>query len=368
MKSLKYIAFSIFIAILSGCSTSNTGVTSMASSSNEIDISAQKPDYAIVKVLYATDRNQNSGAPPNQSYGINRASISYGFCEVSIPRHHIIGVTEQPSFLKLEFIEDPKKHVALLGVTPLAKNDFFNYLVSTVSNTPEKKTFIFVHGYNVSFAEAARKTAQIYYDLNIDMAPVFYSWPSQARTSAYTIDEQNAEWTQTNLKHFLIDFLEKSDSKNIYLIAHSMGNRILSRAVIDVLNTNPDYRNRIKEVILTAPDIDADVFKRDIAPALVAKGEPVTLYASSTDKALAASQAIHRYPRAGDSSTGLIYYPGIESIDATSVDTSFIGHSYPSEERSVLSDIFYLINDNKRASQRIGLSYIEAGQYWKINE
>lgn len=122
------------------------------------------------------------------------------------------------------------------------------------------------------------------------MVPVFYSWPSQARTSAYTIDEQNAEWTQTNLKNFLIDFLEKSDSKNIYLIAHSMGNRILSRAIIDVLNTNTDYRNRIKEVILTAPDIDADVFKRDIAPALVAQGEPVTLYASSTDKALAASR------------------------------------------------------------------------------
>ena len=59
MKTLKYIAFSIFIAILSGCSTSNTGVTSMASSSNEIDISAQKPDYAIVKVLYATDRNHH---------------------------------------------------------------------------------------------------------------------------------------------------------------------------------------------------------------------------------------------------------------------------------------------------------------------
>lgn len=49
---------------------------------------------------------------------------------------------------------------------------------------------------------------------------------------------------------------------------------------------------------------------------LVAQGEPVTLYASSTDKALAASERYTVIRERIDSSTGLIYYPGIESIDA----------------------------------------------------
>ena len=69
--------------------------------------------------------------------------------------------------------------------------------------------------------------------------------------------------------------------------------RALSRAVASLLSDKPDLRNRLKEVILTAPDIDADIFKRDIAPALTAAGRPITLYASSEDLALVASKKIH---------------------------------------------------------------------------
>lgn len=357
MKTFNRLVFICCIVIISACTAPIVGNSPTLS---------QTPDYAIVKVMYATDRNYNEATVPNNAYGNKRATLSYGISEVSIPHHHIIGILEEPSLFKLEFKESPEKHVALLGVKPLAKENFFTQLSSDVGHTEQSKAFLFVHGYNVSFADAARRTAQIYYDLKIDMVPVFYSWPSQSKTVSYTVDEQNIEWTQNNLKNFLIDFLEKSSAHNIYLIAHSMGNRALTRAVIDVINTKPDYRARIKEVILAAPDIDADVFKRDIAPALTASGGPVTLYASSVDKALIASQKIHQYPRAGDARNGLIYYPGIESIDATNVDTSFVGHSYPAEERSVLSDIFYLINADLRAKERFGLSYVETGKYWEF--
>jgi len=178
----------------------------------------------------------------------------------------------------------------------------------------------------------------------------------------------NSVYTKFRTPPFLEDFFTRSDAQNVYLIAHSMGNRALTRAVASLLTDKPALRNRLKEVILTAPDIDADVFKRDIAPALTATGRPVTLYASSGDLALVASKKVHGYPRAGDSGQGLVVVPGIETIDATHVDTSLLGHSYYAEARSILSDMFYLIRNDQRAAQRFGLRRVDAqvGRYWEF--
>jgi hypothetical protein len=46
------------------------------------------------------------------------------------------------------------------------------------------------------------------------------------------------------------------------------------------------------------------------------------LYASSEDLALVASKSVHGAQRAGDSGPGLVLVPGIETIDATGIDTS----------------------------------------------
>jgi esterase/lipase superfamily enzyme len=149
-----------------------------------------------------------------------------------------------------------------------------------------------------------------------------------------------------------------------------MGSRAVTRAVASLLAEKPALRQQLKEVILMAPDIDAEVFKRDIAPALVASGPPITLYASSKDLALAASKQVRGYPRAGDSGAGLVVMKGIETVDATEADTSLIGHSYYAETRSVLSDIFYLMGEGRRPDQRFGLRAVdtEAGRYWVIRK
>lgn len=327
-----------------------------------------EPDYAIVKTFFATDRNLTKSTKPSEMFGAGRSNLTYGTCEVSIPRDHRMGELESPSIWRLEFQGDPAKHVVLMKNVIASKDKFFTDVAASVKQSSGSNTFLFVHGYNVSFEDAARRTAQITYDLGFDGAPVFYSWPSQDTTPAYTVDEQNIEWAQANLRNFLDDFFTRSDAQNVYLIAHSMGNRALTRAVTSLLTEKPVLRNRLKEVILTAPDIDADVFKRDIAPALTATGRPVTLYTSSEDLALKASKKVHGYPRAGDSGQGLVVVPGIETIDATFVDTSLLGHSYFAEERSVISDMFYLIRNDQRAAQRFGLRPVDTqvGRYWEF--
>ncbi|WP_197706826.1 alpha/beta hydrolase [Sterolibacterium denitrificans] len=350
------IWIAIVIACLAGCGKASAP--------------AREAAYATVSVFFATDRNQTGKTNPGEMFGADRANLTYGTCEVSVPRDHRMGELESPSIWRLEFREDPAKHVVLLRAAVASKDRFFADVAERVRRSQAGSAFVFVHGYNVTFEDAARRTAQITYDLGFDGAPTFYSWPSRGATPAYTVDEQNIEWAQANLRNFLEDFFTRSDAEHVYLIAHSMGNRALTRAVASLLADKPALRRRLSEVILTAPDIDAEVFRRDIAPALTAAGRPVTLYASSADKALIASRKVHGYARAGDSGNGLVVVPGIETVDATQVDTSLLGHSYFAETRSVLSDMFYLIRDNKRADQRFGLRPVDAqaGRYWEFKQ
>lgn len=326
-----------------------------------------KSDCAVMRTFFATDRNFTNDKNPSKMFGGERSRLTYGFCEVSIPiDHHRMGKLESPSIWRFEFKNDTNKHIVLLKTHLYEKSKFFEEVAANVKESQGKNAFLFVHGYNVTFEDAARRTAQICYDLEFKGMPVFYSWPSRGKTISYTIDEQNIEWTQINLRAFLEDFFNKTNAEKIFLIAHSMGNRALTRALASLLADQPEIKNRLEEVILTAPDIDADVFRREIAPALSASKRPITLYASSEDLALIASKKVHGYPRTGDTGEDLVICDGIETIDATGVDTSFLGHSYFAETRSVLSDIFYIIRNGSRADSRFGLERRESevGQYW----
>jgi esterase/lipase superfamily enzyme len=279
-----------------------------------------------------------------------------------------MGELEGPSLLRLQFSPDPVRHVVLLSATLSSRDRFFEEL-RTKANSQGSSALLFVHGYNVTFADAARRTAQMAYDLGFGGAPIFYSWPSVGETAAYTVDEQNIEWSEANFTMFLRDFLNRSQAQRIYLIGHSMGNRALARAVAAVLAERPDLSKRLRAIILAAPDIDAQVFKRDIAPALVATHVPITMYASADDRALTASKFLAGgYARAGDINDGVVIVTGIETVDATSSDTGLVGHSYFAEQRSMLADIFDTIRNGLAADQRFGLLPVDTslGRYWKV--
>ena len=218
----------------------------------------------------------------------------------------------------------------------------------------------------MTFADAARRTAQMAYDLGFDGAPVFYSWPSQGSFASYPVDETNADWTQVDLKNFIREFAEQSGAENIFLIAHSMGARALTGALKDLLLEYPAIRPKLKEIIFAAPDIDADTFKRDIVPRILTSERNVTLYASSQDYALMASKKFAGYRRAGDVAGGVILAEGLDTIDASHVPTGFLGHSYFAESKSILGDIRNIFLYRNHAEERSGLIPVGSGvgRYW----
>jgi esterase/lipase superfamily enzyme len=140
-----------------------------------------------------------------------------------------------------------------------------------------------------------------------------------------------------------------------------MGSRGLTRALASLMLERPDLRQRFREIILAAPDIDADVFRDQLAPALAQAGERVTLYASSKDLALRASKEVHGYARAGDSGDGIVVIEGIDTIDASNVDDSILAHSFFVVSLPVIRDIAELVRKQLPPKSRETLRPVRTG-------
>jgi esterase/lipase superfamily enzyme/nucleoid DNA-binding protein len=332
--------------------------------------SAAEPQ-AIVEVFYATDRKVTAGASePAKVYGSVRGdgSLGYGTCRVSIPHRHRTGHLEGPSIWRLELRPNPEKHVVLLSVAQSSRESFLRDLAARIAAAAKKQLLVFIHGFSVTFADAARRTAQLAYDLDFDGAVAFYSWPSKGAASplAYTHDENSVEWTKPHFVAFLDELSRDSGAEHIHLIAHSMGNRVLTAALAQIAleMAGRPGAPRFSEVILTAPDIDAEVF-HDLAGVMRPAARRMTLYASENDRALDVSHRVHGYGRAGDVKPEIVVAAGLDSVDASAVDTSFLGHSYYGDNRSVISDIYHLIRNSLPPGDR-GLRprRSKAGAFW----
>jgi len=322
-------------------------------------------------LFFGTDRNVTVSGTRSAFFGEDRGhELIYGTCEVSIPRSHQPGELESPSILR-HFLERADRHVVLLGVTQMTPAQAFAEMADKLAGRPQRKAFVFVHGFNTRFEDAARRTAQIYNDVQFDGVPLFYSWPSKGNANDYSYDTNNADQSVAYLKAFLGDLAARGNFESITLIAHSMGNRALTRAFMELASDLPNEQLALfNELILAAPDLDADVFRNDIAPALAAAGSPVTLYASAKDLAMVASRQLGGAPRAGDAHQGVVVVKGVETIDATKADTSFwgFGHGYVANSPKILHDLHGLIVSRLRAAQRGNLEEVaaEGGVYWRF--
>jgi esterase/lipase superfamily enzyme len=307
-------------------------------------------EYYCRSLLFVTDRKPSGSTKPEEWFtGDPNVDLIYGQCEVSLPLDHAIGQLESPSIWKLEFVPDLRKHSVLLNVTATPKSDFFDAASEQVTQSERKQAFVFIHGFNVSFESATRRAAQIAHDLKFDGASILYSWPSKGRFDGYLHDSETVRTTVPHLVKFLSDLGDATGARVIHLIAHSMGNRALAAALgqLKEVGTPRPFR----QIILAAPDINTLEF-RQLADAIRARGERVTIYVSPRDKALWASRALNQFRRIGEDITVI---PGIDTIDASRVDTSFLYHSYFAHSRSVMSDIASLIVDGRHPRKRFGI-------------
>jgi esterase/lipase superfamily enzyme len=326
--------------------------------------------FHTVNLNFVTDRNYKKVESNLKiKFGSERSTVSYGLCSVYIPGDHKIGETVSSNFYNwINYNIDDYMH--LVENTILDKNNFYSQLSKRINESSNKNALLFIHGYNVSFDQAAIRTAQIVFDLEFKGPAIFYSWPSQDNPFQYSTDETNIEWTQKHLEDFLLDFFKNTTSRNVYIIAHSMGNRAMTKAIANISKLDPKIKERVKEIILAAPDIDEDTFREGIAPSLINSCKRITIYGSATDVAIRLSHFFHSYKRLGATFNGARLLPGIDYIDATGIDTSFLGHSYIGTNRTVIADISEIINNSLVITKRFGLNKVPKKPiaYWKFRE
>lgn len=301
-------------------------------------------------------------------YSGGRGELTRGVCQVTVPKSHVRGQVERPSLLKLELYEDQEKHIVLTSVDPLDQDIFTASLNEQLGQSQQPDLLVFIHGYNVDFESAVTRTAQIAVDLPFDGIPICYSWPSQGTLLGYPIDENNAAWTVGHLKQFLTELVRDSDAKSIHVVAHSMGNRAMTAALQQMSLKNIEAAPLFDRVVLAAPDVDADLFRKDLAPALVQVAKQITLYASSDDQALIASKQVHGYPRAGETGDHLVIVPGVDTIDVSGIDLSLLGHSYYGDSELILRDLFDVILSKLPAPKRSTLvsRNLKSQVYWQL--
>jgi esterase/lipase superfamily enzyme len=326
-------------------------------------IGSQRQGYFACKIFFATDREV--GKTPQLRFTSERGNgdLVYGAVEVSIPDVHKLGRIEGPEWWRFWAWEDPKKYVVVLSNQVFDGRSVFAAEVEQIlGQAGRDDVLLFLHGYNVEFEEAAKRTAQLAYDLKFPGVPMFYSWPSRGDVDAYPADEASVEWSAPHFEDFLRFVVTEVGAKKVHIIAHSMGNRALVRA-LSTLNREglPPGAAELRQIILAAPDIDAGVFKQ-LAASFPGRAERITLYSSRADKAILASKKFHRYPRAGGS---IVVVRGVDTIDASTVHTDFLAHSYYGD--SIIEDIADIIQRDLTPAQRGHKQrpFYDDGVYWE---
>jgi esterase/lipase superfamily enzyme len=78
------------------------------------------------------------------------------------------------------------------------------------------------------------------------------------------------------------------------------------------------------------------------------------------------SRRLKKYPRAGQSGKGIVVVAGVDTIDATALDTGLMSHSYYGDNTSIVADIYAIIRQGHPPDQRFGLRSVRHpdGQYW----
>jgi esterase/lipase superfamily enzyme len=320
-------------------------------------------------VWYATNRKPIDPADPSKGYSSERAgSVGYGSCRVFIPKSHKIGSVGSSWWKRFLTMTDDR--VRLLGISTTSADDHWKRIHDRLAAfAPEEQdAVVFVHGYNVSFEEAALRAAQIGFDLQVKGAMAFFSWPSQGAIDGYLADAATIEASEAMIADYLADFADKSGARMVHVIAHSMGNRGVLRAVNRIAAAAHERSGiRFGQFILAAADVDADTF-RSLSAAYTRLARRTTLYVSERDRAVEASRWLHHFPRAGLIPPVLIL-PEIDTINVTNADLTMLGHGYVAAARDVLCDMYTLIRYGYPPQDRFGLreARTEADdRYWLI--
>ena len=320
------------------------------------DTSALPPSVISVPIFFATNR----GPVPNSTMFSGEVSLTltYGLAQVTVPvATHRVGALEQPKWWNL-YTHDNQKVFVLNKVNSFTTVGFETELQKATMASESKELLIFLHGFNVTFEEAALRAAQFAYDSKVQGIVVLFSWPSLGRADRYTADEDRAGASGEKLAAFLSG-LEAGSWNKVHLLAHSMGNRVLLSALSD----NARAKLPFGQLVFAAADVYVSIFDEKF-PKLQSAGRIAsTSYVSKRDRALMLSSRLHSDARVGIVDDLPYVTKDLETVDASWVDKGWLGHGYWSNQRALITDLRSVLQNGLSPKER-GLDQV--GRYWSF--
>lgn len=270
-------------------------------------------NFACVSLLYGTNRSPKKLS--DNFYGKAPLPLGsetiLGEVVVSIPSNHQVGkdIKGANRPVNNNEIKYRKKVYAIWGgkkgpreLTEDQFETFVKHKINSLSDV-DNTALVFIHGFNVSFENAAYNTAQLKTDLDVKGPAFFFSWPSNGNPKQYLSDQQDADLSAENLAKFL-KLVKRSvgEDTSLNIIAHSMGHRVVGQA-FNIIRSEDSLAEPLFETgIFASADLDEDLFERWIVgkvnTPLIVK-QPI-LYVTDDDKALGLSRKI-LFPKCDDS-------------------------------------------------------------------
>jgi len=279
MKTRLFAALALFLA-LAACGRVH-GVL--------IPTGMQAPGTSRVDMLVATTRSDLGASDGEMFTGERGHGLAYADIAISIPPDSArqVGDVQFPQTLPA----DPMRDFVTLRADRLDKAQALAHLNARLAHTPRRQVLVFVHGYNNRFEDSVYRFAQIVHDSETDALPVLFTWPSRGRLLQYGYDHDSASFSRDALEGVLQALARDPSVGEISILAHSMGNWITIEALRQMAIRDRGLPTKIANVMLAAPDVDFDVFRRqaaEIGPA----ASRFYVFVARDDTALAISRRV----------------------------------------------------------------------------
>ena len=311
--------------------------------------------------------NRRPSADGKGFTGERHSRTTLGQVTVRVPEAHRFGETGSSFWSKLKRLDFRDDRLRLHQMVVQDTASFYSGLQTAMQQEGARHALFFLHGFNVSFEDGAIRAAQLGCDLAVPGTTAFFSWPSRGNVVAYPADEASIEASERAITDFLVEFAAKCGAAKIHVIAHSMGNRGLLRA-LQRIAANAETRGQVKfgQIFLAAPDVDRDLFL-DLARLYPEHSERTTLYASDGDLPVHLSSKLHDAPRAGYF-TPYTVTPGVDTIAVPDFDLDLLGHSYFAQAEALLHDMFDLMRHGEAPAKRQRITPATHGgqSFWKL--
>ncbi len=271
IRRLRLPLLLVLMALVSGCATRPDLLTL------ETVAADHAPGVRTVGIYAVTTRTREK--PGSNLFDSGRAlKTNYAQFTVSIPPGHQPAKVEWPTRTP-----DPATTFAVVSQDVLDGAQFRKDVAG--AGGPNGQISVFVHGYNYSFQEALFRLAQMTADSGITGMPILFSWPSQATVEGYLADRESATYSRDALVALLVELARDRPRGDILLFGHSMGGWLVMEALRQLkLAGRADVLSRL-EVVLAAPDIDADVMRQELE-VIGRLSPPMTILVSKDDRAL----------------------------------------------------------------------------------